>query len=151
MDGFKGMIAFAGRHAGPAVIVDPGDELELAAVLQVDPAHHVHLPQLHRTLSLPTAELVSAAATTAQLGQAVAREASVDARASGHRTDADPAELVFDPPGSPAGVLAPQLTDQRFDLGRGLMRTPVGSSRAIGQGRESTLLVADDPVPHALT
>jgi hypothetical protein len=62
------------------VVIDAGDHLELGPALQLHPAHHVHLPQLHRTVPLPPAELVPALAATAQLNQPVAAQAPVDGR-----------------------------------------------------------------------
>jgi hypothetical protein len=109
------------------VVIHVGDDLELGPIGQLDPAHHVHLPQLHRTLTLPPSELVSTLATTPELDQPVAAEAAVDARSPRHRLHADPAQLVLDPPGSPAGMLAAELADHRLDLGADLMRTAVGS------------------------
>ena len=37
----------AGAHAEPRVVVDAGDDRYLGAAGQVEPAHGVHLPQLH--------------------------------------------------------------------------------------------------------
>jgi hypothetical protein len=42
------------RHAEPRVVIDPGHDLGFAAVDEPDPAHDVHLPQLHRTSPFPT-------------------------------------------------------------------------------------------------
>src|SRR5512133_816632 len=78
----------AGSDAEATVIVDPGDDLELSPIVQLDAAHHVHLPQLHRPLTLEAAELVSALAAPAELDQTVTAQAPVDARASGERFDA---------------------------------------------------------------
>jgi hypothetical protein len=68
----------AGGDAEPAVVVHTGDHLELGAVLDQYPTHHVHLPQLHRAFPLPPSELVSALAAPAQLDQPVAAQAPVD-------------------------------------------------------------------------
>jgi hypothetical protein len=57
----------AGRDAEPAVVIDAGEDLELGAALEHHAAHHVYLPQLHGTITLEPAELVSALAATAEL------------------------------------------------------------------------------------
>ena len=57
----------------PGVVVDPGDRLQFGAVFQQHPAHHVHLPQLHRPGTLPA--LVVLGPAPARLGSSVrARE-----------------------------------------------------------------------------
>jgi hypothetical protein len=109
------------------VIVQAGDDLQLRGVLEQDAAHHVHLPQLHRTLPLEAAELVATLATSSQLDQLVALQATVDGGARRNRVHAGPGELVLDPAGTPARVLASQLADQGLDLGGGLVRAGGGA------------------------
>jgi hypothetical protein len=108
------------------VIVDPGHELELGPVLELDATHHVHLPQLHRALALPPAELVAALAAPPQLDQAMTTQAAVDGRTRRQRLDASLGERVADPTRSPAGVLPARLTDQRLDLRGDLMGHALG-------------------------
>src|SRR5687767_1759504 len=110
----------AGSHAEPAVVVDPGENLELGPVIEENPSHDVHLPQLHRSLPLPAAVLVSALAPTTQLDQPVAFEAAVDRRAGWNGHDPIPSELVLDPARAPAGVLPTHLADEGFGLGTDL-------------------------------
>jgi hypothetical protein len=140
----------AGRHAESAVVVDPGHHLGLGAVREQDPAHHVHLPTLHRALPLPSPELLAPLAPATQLDQPVARQASVDGRSGRDWLHPQPGELVADPTGSPPGVLATQLADLRLDLRRGLVRAPVRTVGAIGEGAQTALLVPGDPGVHAL-
>jgi hypothetical protein len=132
------------------VVVHAGHDLQLSTVIQLDAAHHVHLPQLHRTIPLEAAELVASLASATELDQAMALETPVDARAAGHRLDASLRELMLDAPWSPSRVLASQLADLSLDLGRDLMRTRARTVRAIGQSRQTSLLVPRDPGVHAL-
>lgn len=67
--------------AEAAVVIDPGDQLEVGAVVQEHARHDVHLPELHRPLALPAAELLAALPAAAQLDQPVALQAAVDRRA----------------------------------------------------------------------
>ena len=140
----------AGGHAEPAVVIDAGDDLELGAVVQLDPAHHVHLPQLHRALALPPTELVSALAATAQLDQAVALEAPVDRRERGDGVNAESGELVADPPRSPPRMLPTEFADLCLDLGGDLVRTGLRTMRSVGKRWQAALLVAGDPCVHRL-
>jgi hypothetical protein len=128
-----------------AVVVDSGDHLQLGGVLKQNPSHHVHLPQLHRTLPLPAAELVAALAPAPELDQLVPTQAPVDGRTRGRRVHAPARELVFDPAGTPARVLPAQLADQCFDLGIDLVRARGRAVGVVGQRGQSALLVARDP------
>ena len=138
------------RHAEPAVVVDPGEDLQLGAVVEEHPSHHVHLPHLHGTLPLEAAVLVSPPTSAAELDQPVALEAAVDRGAGGHGVNAGFGELVLDPPGTPPGMLPSHLADEGFGLGERRVGTALGPVRAIGEGGEPSLLVAGDPVVHAL-
>jgi hypothetical protein len=133
------------------VIVDPGDHLQLGVVLQEYATHDVHLPQLHRPLPFPPAELLAALAPAAELDQAVALEAAVDGRARRDGVCAEAAELVLDPARPPPRMLPAQFADQRLELCDGLMGTAARAVRAIRQRGEPTLLVAGDPGVDALT
>jgi hypothetical protein len=132
----------AGGDAEPTVIVDAGHDLELVPVVEFDAAHHVHLPQLHRTVAFPAAELVAALAAAPELDQAVAAQAPVDARATGDWFHALPGELVLDPSGSPARVLAAELADKRLDLGGDLVRASARAMRPVSQRGQAPQFVA---------
>ncbi len=67
-----------GDDAEPGVVVDPGDDLALAAVSQEQARGHVHLPQLHRRGPFPAAVLVTAPAPGERLDQVVADQDPVD-------------------------------------------------------------------------
>jgi hypothetical protein len=93
------------------VVVHAGEDLQLGGVLQQDATHHVHLPQLHRTIALPPTELIAPLAPSAKLDQAMALQAPVDGRSGGRRLDSLLAELVLDASRAPARVLPAQLAD----------------------------------------
>src|SRR6476660_38610 len=42
------------RDTESGVIIDAGEDLDLRAVTQTNASHHIHLPQLHRSLTFPT-------------------------------------------------------------------------------------------------
>ena len=140
----------AGCDAVAAVVIDPGDDLQLGIVVEHDAAHHVHLPQLHGPRTLPAAELVTATASAPELDQAVAAQAPVDRRTRRGGVDPEAAELVLDPAGSPAGVFPSELADQGLGLAGGLVRAGGGSVGTVGERREAALLVAGDPGVDAL-
>jgi len=140
----------AGGDAEAAVVVDPGHDLCLGAVLEHYATHHVHLPQLHRTLPLEATELLPPFPAPAQLDQAVAPQAPVDARARRDDVGAGPRELVLDAPRSPAGMLAPELADHGLQLGGDLVRAGRRTVGTVGQRGQTTTLVAGDPGVDAL-
>jgi hypothetical protein len=60
------------------MIIDPGHDLDLGTAGQEDPAHHVHLPQVHRPRPLPPPVILPAPAPLARLDQAMAHQRPVD-------------------------------------------------------------------------
>jgi hypothetical protein len=70
------------------MVVDPGDDLALAAVGQEQARGHVHLPLLHRRRALPAAVLVPAPAPRHRLDQVMADQDPVDRRAGDARVTA---------------------------------------------------------------
>lgn len=73
----------------PGTAVLPVDQmLELGAVCQPDPAHHVHLPEFHGAGAFPAAEVGPLAPARFRSDEAVAKEAAVDGGASGERFEA---------------------------------------------------------------
>ena len=113
-----------GSDAEPAVVIDAGDDLAARSPsCEQHPAHHVHLPQLHRTLPLPAAELVAALASASELDEAVALQAAVDRRARGHRVDTQSAR---------AGVRSGEVPSQ--DAGGASRRSAPRSRERSGAG-----------------
>jgi hypothetical protein len=136
--------------AEAAVIVDAGDDLEVAAIVQQDAAHDVHLPQLHGPVPLEATKFITPLLAPAQLDEVVTLEAAIDARATRQRIDTLATEFVQDAARPPAGMLATQLADQGLELRRDLVRAAVGAVRPIGESGETARLVAGDPLVHRL-
>ena len=111
--------------AEAAVVVDAGDDLELAAVLEHHPAHDVHLPELHRPEALPAAVVGALPAALLRLDQAVTQEAAVHRGAPGEMLHTFAFEVMEQRPWPPARMLAAEGHDPRLDLG----------SDAVGAGR----------------
>jgi hypothetical protein len=98
------------------MVIDAGDHLALPAISQRHPADQIELPQVHRRLTLPP--LIDPLVLLLLDGdQAVAGKHPVHRRPRRHRPAAQ-AELVDDPPGTPPGMLPPQLAHQRLHLSR---------------------------------
>ena len=133
------------------MIIHPGDDLEIAAVVEHDPAHDVHLPQLHGPVPLPAPELVTPLLAPSELDEVVALEAPIDARAPRQWIDPFASEFVKDAPRSPSGMQTPDLADQRFELGWDLVAAAVRSMRPIGQGQHTAVVVPGDPPVNRLT
>ena len=69
---------YRGDHRVAGVVVDPGDDLDLGAVGEHDPADDVHLPQFHRPVPLPTLVVLPATSTRHRVDQPVPDEYPVD-------------------------------------------------------------------------
>jgi hypothetical protein len=103
-------------HAIAGVVINPADQLHLRAVSQPDPTDDVQLPQLHRCLTLPTAEVASPApgggwAPPARDGPGCGRSQPAAAL---HQRRGGPTRAGV--AAAPTGMLAAQLTDSRLDL-----------------------------------
>ena len=78
-------------HHEPGVVIDPGHHLHLGAVGQEHPAHHVHLPQLHRPAPLPPPVVRPPAAALGRLDQPVAHQRPIHRRPARQRRPPRPA------------------------------------------------------------
>jgi hypothetical protein len=110
-----------GHDAEPGMVIDAGHDLQLAAIGEPDPAHHVQLPQLHRPVPLPTPIVRPATPTGDRLDQLVADQGPVDRRPRRQRLQTIPTELVVQPPRPPFGMPPAQLADPHLHLGGDLM------------------------------
>ena len=138
-----------GDDAEPGVVVDPGDDLALAAVGQEQARGHVHLPQLHRRRALPAAVLVPAPAPRHRLDQVVADQDPVNRRPGDTRVT--PALQLEDQAArTPAAVRGAQVADHRLDLGADPPRVRLRRVRAVSQPVESALAVTGHPAVHRL-
>ncbi len=133
------------------MIIDRGHDLEVGAVIEQHATHDIHLPQLHRAVALPAAELVSSLLAPAQFDEVVTLQTPIDARATRQRIDTLFFELVQDPARSPPRMLPAQLADHRLELGRDLVHAAVGTMRPVGESGETACFVAGDPFVHRLT
>ena len=105
-----------GDHAEPGVVVEAGDEFQLSAVGQEHRRGDIHLPQLHRLLTLPALVVLTSALAFTGRDQAAADQNPVDRRPGRHRTHVRLAELEGQPSRPPARMRTPQLADQRLDV-----------------------------------
>jgi hypothetical protein len=138
-----------GDHAVAGVVVQAADQLELAAVGQLDVAHHVQLPQLHRPLPLPAAT-VRGAAARARLDQLAADQQPRDRRPRRHLGQPGSGEFVAQPDRSPPGMLATQLTDLGLHRRRGLVRAAAGTVRTVLKAWQASRFVASQPAADRL-
>ena len=118
-----------GDHAEPGVVIKAGDELQLGAVGQEHRRGDVHLPQLHRLLTLPALVVLTSALALTGRDQAAPDQHPVDRGPGRHRCHMGLAELVLQPPRSPPRMRTPQLADHRLDVRCELTRLgvrPVG-------------------------
>jgi hypothetical protein len=67
-----------GTDAVSAVVVDAGDHLHLGAVGQIEPAHDVHLPELHGLRPLPPLVVRLGSLARSGLEQSVTDQGPVD-------------------------------------------------------------------------
>jgi hypothetical protein len=67
-----------GADDEPGMVIDPGHDLDLRAIREVDAAHHIHLPQLHRPAALPPAVILPPAPALPRLDQAMADQRPVN-------------------------------------------------------------------------
>jgi hypothetical protein len=88
------------------VVVDAGENLALGAVVQQDPADHVHLPELHGAPAFPALVGGEALAGRFGLDESVAHQGPVDARARWDRIGAVTGELMLEPDLAPVGLLS---------------------------------------------
>src|SRR5215475_15667003 len=67
------------------MVIDPGQRLSVAAVGEQEPAHHIHLPQLHRRPALPPPPLLLPPPPGTGLDQPGPHQRPVDPRLRRHR------------------------------------------------------------------
>jgi hypothetical protein len=138
------------HDAEPGMVIDAGQKLELAAIGQPDPAHHIQLPQLHRPVPLPTAVIGLAAPAGDRLDQPLADQGPVDRRPRRQRLQPISAELVAQPPRPPVGMAPAQLTDPHLHRGGDLLGTAARTMGPVGQPLQATGRIPIQPGIHAL-
>jgi hypothetical protein len=108
----------AGADAEPGVVVHPGQDLALGAVLQEHTADHVHLPELHGAAPLPAFVGREALALGLGLDLAVPDQGPIDGHVGRDLSCPLALQLMGQTDRSPARVLATHLEDAGLD-GRG--------------------------------
>ena len=73
-----------GDDAEPGMVIDPGDDLALAAVSQEQARGDIQLPQVHRDLALPAHVLLAAPAPGDRLDELIADQDPVDRDTAGY-------------------------------------------------------------------
>jgi hypothetical protein len=76
------------------VVINAGDQLGLTPSGQLEAAHDVHLPQLHRPLALPAPPGLLLAPAGVRLDQAAPAQRPVDAGPRRHRLGPAAGQLV---------------------------------------------------------
>ncbi len=132
------------RDTEPGVVVDAGDRLQLRAVGQPHPAHHVQLPQLHRLAALPAA-ILPPSPPALPPGQPQPAQRPPDRGHTRHRVKPLPAQPVGQPRRPPARMLYPQLHQPRLHHRAHLMRTPPRPMRPVDQALQPRPGVAAQP------
>jgi hypothetical protein len=146
----RGPHAGVGDDAEPGVVIDPGHDLDLAAIGQEHTTHDVELPQRHRGVAFPALVVLSASSPFAGLDQAVSDQDPVHGHARGHRFHARAAKLMRQAARTPPGMLPAHLTHHRFELDRGLPRTGLGPAGPVDQTPEAVFPIAGQPLVKAL-
>ena len=136
-----------GADHEPGVVIDAGDHLHLRPIGQVDPAHHVHLPQLHRPTPLPPPIVAAAPLTLGRIQQPVPDQRPIHTRPARHRHDALPGQPIADPVRSPVPVLPPQPDHPHLHRRGHLMRTRPRPGRPVDQVRQPTITGIPGPPP----
>jgi hypothetical protein len=129
----------------PGVIIQPGQCLGRGPVGQADPAHEVHLPQLHRRAALPALPRLPPPAVATGLDQTGPGQRPIHTGHTRHRRHPAAVQLDHDPPRPPRRMQPPQLEHRRLDQRRHLMRTRPRPVRPIRQPRQTVGLIPADP------
>jgi len=132
------------------MIIDPGHDLDLRTVREEDPAHHVHLPQVHRPRPFPAPVVLPPAPPLADLDQAMAHQRPVDRRPARQRHHRGPFQLPQDPRRTPPRMLPPHRHDPRLDLRGHLMRARRRPRRPVRQPAQALLGIPAQPPVHRL-
>ena len=144
-----GSLHDAGTRAESRMVVDAGEQRHHGGVGEPE-AHHVHLPELHRTRPLPAPVHRALATPSEGLDELVAVQQAIDAGRSWNPGHALAAQLVDQAPRPPARMVTAQVTHHALHLRRDLVRTPRRSPQTIDQPRHPQLAVPPQPRVHGL-
>ncbi len=133
------------------MIIDAGHHLDLQAVREMDAAHDIHLPQLHRPAPLPPPVILPPPAPLPGLHQPMAHQRPVHRRAARQRHHARPLQLPDDPRRPPPRMITPHAHDPRLNDGAHLMRARHRPRRPVRQPRQPTAAgIPGQPLVHRL-
>jgi hypothetical protein len=139
-----------GAHNAPGMIIDPGHHLDLQAPGQVNAAHHVHLPQLHRPPPLPPAVILPPPPAFPRLDQAMADQRPVHRRPPRQRHHLLALQLPPDPRRTPARMLPAQGHDPRLGHRHHLMRARPRPRGPVCQAAQPVTGIPAQPFMHRL-
>ena len=137
-------------HDQPGMIIDSRQALQMRPIAQREPAHDIHLPQLHRRGPLPPLPGILPTPPRTGLDHPGTTQRPIHPRLTRHRTHAPPGQLMHQTPRTPPPMLPAQLQHQRLDIRRHLRRRRPRSMRMILQARQALSLVPGKPRMHAL-
>ena len=138
------------RHHEPRMVIDPRHDRRLLAVCEHHPAHHVHLPQLHRPAALPAPVVGSLPASGLGLDQPMAHQAAIHRRPTRQRLHTPSLEPEQQRARTPTRILPPQPHHQSLHLRRHLVRTRIRPRRRIRQPRQTPRRIPPEPSMHRL-
>ncbi len=137
-------------HAEPRVVIDPRHHRHLGAIGEVEPADHIHLPQLHRPGSLPPLVVLATPPALGRLDQAVAHQRPIHRRQRRQRIDPLLGQMEQDRALTPRRVRPAQLDNPRLDHRSHLMRARLRLGAPIGQPSQPVVRVTANPLVHGL-
>jgi len=98
-----------GAHAHPGMVIDPGQRLGRRAIRQWKPAHHIHLPQLHRRATFPAFPLARTPIPQTRIDHRRPHQRPISRRLRRQRRHSPFGQLEHQPPWSPIRARPPQL------------------------------------------
>jgi hypothetical protein len=145
----------SGHHTGAdhetGVVIDARHDLGLRPAGEPDPAHDVHLPQLHRPAAFPTLVIGPLPLAGLRGDQPMADQTALDRSPPRQRLGPLPPQPGTDRPGPPPGMLSAQPHHPSLDDRVHLMRTRQRPTRAVSQPPQPPGRVGPQPNVHRLT
>ncbi len=132
------------------MVVQAGNRPQLGAICQPDPAHDVHLPQLHRPGPLPTLVIRPPLLPLLRIHQAVANQRPIDRRPRRNPIHPLPLQVIANRPWTPTRMSTPHLHHPSLDLHRHLMRTRLRLRRPVNQTSQPLGRIPAQPHMHRL-
>ena len=111
----------------------PDTAFSSSPIGEVEPADHIHLPQLHRPGPFPPPIIRPPPLPLARHHQPVPHQRPIDTGPARHRTNPVPGQLVADPVRTPPRMRPPDLHNPGLGRRAHLMRTTMRPRRTITQ------------------